>query len=598
MCSSDLSFSIEKTPGFDVKKTCVHQDPYFCGIAKVNKSAARIMKKAIGVTALIAVVGLIGLYVYGRPAYRHYKEARSMEQASRFFAKRDYRNASLSARQTLQINPRNIEACRIMAELAEISRSPHALDWRRRVAELAPTIENRMKVASSALRSQAAPYPLAKQVLEELEASANDRAAYHVICAELAMKTKNMEVAAGEFEKASRLEPTNELHQLNMAALRLQSRNADVATEARATLERLRASADVGAAALRWLVTDSLMKNEWAIADEYSKQLLADPQVTLDDRLQRLGILQQTKDPAFDASLATVRKDVSTNATPIYAVSSWMIAHGLADDAGQWLTNFPAKVRAEQPVPLAMVEWYMAKKDWEGLETFLQTTKWSDREFLRFAFLSRAASEQKQEMAAASRWRTAVREAGDRLGPLTFLLQMAGNPGQNQAREDLLWRIAQRFPRERWALGELDRIYVAAGNTLGLNKIYSTMASYDPKDFCVRNNLAATSMLLKLNLSTAHDMAKELYKQHPDEAIITSTYAYSLDLQGRTREGLAVLEKLKPASLESPPVALYYGVLLSSISETNKATKYLAIAQRGTLLPEEQELLASALKPL
>ena len=181
---------------------------------------------------------------------------------------------------------------------------------------------------------------------------------------------------------------------------------------------------------------------------------------------------------------------------------------------------------------------------------------------------------------------------------MTALLGMADRWGRDKAKEDLLWQIAQRFPRERWALRELGRFYLATGNTRGLNKVYSAMANYDAKDFVSRNNLAATSLLLKVNLPNAHELAKELHGAHPEEAIITSTYAYSLHLQGRTREGLAVLEKLKPESIELPQIALYYGVLLSAIGETNKAGKYLELAQHADVLPEEKALLAAAAKGL
>jgi len=168
--------------------------------------------------------------------------------------------------------------------------------------------------------------------------------------------------------------------------------------------------------------------------------------------------------------------------------------------------------------------------------------------------------------------------------------------GQEQAREDLLWRIAQRFPRDQWALRELERTYTLAGNTLGLNKVYSSMASYAPQNFVAQNNLAATSLLLKLNLPRTHELARELFTQHPEQAVIASTYAYSLYLQNRTREGLAVLQKLKPEDLENPSVALYYGILLTAVGEGNKASPYLRIAQDSSLLPEEKILLAEALK--
>ncbi len=554
------------------------------------------MNKSAIVIAVVVIGSLLGFQYFGRPAYKRHKETRSIEQAKSFMAKHDYRNASLSARQTLQVNRNNLEACRIMADLAEMSRDPSLLDWRRRVAELAPTTQNKILLASTALRAQGAPYLLTAQILEEIGDSAKDVAAYHTVAAELALKLHKVNEAAAEFEQASRLEPTNELHQLNLAVLRLSSTNASQASAAWAALEGLRSSTNIGALALRWLVTESLRKDDLATALQFSKQLMDHRHRVLDDRLQHLSILQKAKNPQFDAYLSTVRENASTNAADIRAVSAWMIGHGLVDDAMNWLSQRPAPVRAEQPVQLAFVEGYMAKKDWSGLEAFLGDQKWADLEFLRSAFLSRAAWEQKQDLAADSRWRTAVREAGDRLGPMTTLLGLADRWGRDKAKEDLLWQIAQRFPKERWALRELGRSYLAAGNTRGLNKIYSAMANYETKDFVARHNLAATSLLLKINLPNAHEIARELYAKHPEEAIITATYAYSLHLQGRTREGLAALEKLKAESIELPQVALYYGVLLSAIGETNKARKYLELAQHANVLPEEKALLAAAVK--
>ena len=58
------------------------------------------------------------------------------------------------------------------------------------------------------------------------------------------------------------------------------------------------------------------------------------------------------------------------------------------------------------------------------------------------------------------------------------------------------------------------------------------------------------------------------------------------------------LRGLKAQALETPQAALYYGLMLAASSETNKAAKYLGIAERGDLLPEEQALLAEAVKGL
>jgi tetratricopeptide (TPR) repeat protein len=553
------------------------------------------MKRVIFVVSAV-VIGLLGLWFYGRPAYKRHRETQAVEQAKSCLARGDYRGASLSARQALRLNPNDVEACRIVASLAERARSPYALDWRRRAVDLAPTVENKLMLASSALRVQAPPYPLAMQVLEDLKDSAQNVAAYHTVAAELALRLKQTAEAQAQFEQASRLEPTNELHQLNLAVLRLQSTNTVDSAAARAALERLRASTNVGPVALRWLVAESLERNDLAAAERFSRQLLADPRSVPDDRLQHLTILQQAKNPEFGPYLASLQRNALTNAIEMYGVSAWMISNDRAGDALAWLTNCPPKVRSEQPVPLALVDCYLATKDWESLETSLQGQKWGDLEFLRFAFLSRTAAELNQKLAADARWRTALREAADRLGPLTSMLSMATTWGRQQAKEDLLWQIAQRFPKERWALRELERSYLAAGNTRGLNKVYATMASYAPQNVAAQNNLAATSLLLRMNLAKAHQSAKELFSQQPQEAIVASTYAFSLHLQGRTKEGLAVLAKLKDEALETPSVALYYGLLLSETGDTNKAVKYLGIAQKSNLLPEEKALLTEALK--
>jgi len=553
------------------------------------------MKKAI-IAGALGVCALLALWFFARPAYRHYREVRTLKQANGFLAKGDYRSASLSARQALEVNPRNLPACRIMAELAERTHSPAVLDWRRLIVELAPTVQNKLLLASAALQAQSPPYPLAAQTLEEIKDSAKDVAAYHTVLAEMALRLKRPTEAIAEFEQASRLEPTNESPQLNVAVLELQFTNAAAASAARTTLERLRASTNVGLVALRWLVADSLVRDDLPTAAKLCSRLLANPRSLPDDRLLRLAVLQRSQSPEFNAYLSSLQKNALTNVAQVYGVSTWMLGHGLAGEALAWLTACPAKLRNEQPIPLALVDCYVSKKDWLGLEIYLQEQNWGDLEFLRFAFRSRATAELNQRFAAEASWRTAVRLAGDRLGPLTTLLSMATSRSLGHTREDLLWQIGQRFPAERWALRELERLYLTSGNTFGLYKLYSTMASYSSTNFAAQNNLAATSLLLKLNLPKAHELAKEVFGLHPRNAIVTSTYAYSLHLQGRTREGLALLQQLKPEALETPSVALYYGLLLSASGGTNHAGKYLDIAKKSNLLPEEKALVADAAK--
>jgi hypothetical protein len=382
-----------------------------------------------------------------------------------------------------------------------------------------------------------------------------------------------------------------------LATLRLGSTNAALAAEGRAVLESLRRSTNLGAVALRSLANDSLRHQDFAAATTWSDQLVANPRCTTEDRLQHLDLLLPGKGPEFMSYLESLKQGAVTNLAAVRGLSAWLILHDRAGEALRWLTNLPPAVRSQQPVPLATAETYFALKDWSALQGFLADKRWADLEFLRLALLSQASLQQKQ-IVAATLWRGAVRETGDRLGPQVILLGLADTWQRTEDKEDLLWHVYERHPGERWTLGELGRLYQAQGNTRGLNKLFGVQAELNPKDFEAKNNLAATSLLLKLNVTKAYELAKGLYNERPDHAIIASTYAFALHLRGNTREGLAVLQKLKPEALEDPSVTLYYGVLLSASGQPALARKYLDLVQPAKLLPEEKQLLENARRGL
>ena len=540
------------------------------------------MKRLILLSAVIVLVvaSMCGCF-YGRAAYRRYKEARGLQQARRFLTARDLADESVSLRQVLQLNPKNIEACLMIADLAELSHSPTAIDWRGRVAELAPSVSNRLKLGE----------------------------------------------AVAHFERAAGLEPRNELHQLNLAVLHLQSTNAATVAAARSALDQLTDNPKLAPLALRWLVAESLRQKDLTAAERLSSRLLADPRAQFDDFLLRLSVLQRstkltenandsdapslggatnltsiTSVPAvvpaatraFTECLCRLQARATTNAIEFYAMCEWMGGHGLAEDALNWFAALDSKTRNSQLARLALANLYLAKKDWAALEFCLDQQKWADLEFLRWALLARAAWGQSHVVVGEACWRNGVRAAGERIGSLTLLLSLAEEWGRDP--EELLRQIGRSFPGEQWALRELERRYMAAGNTRGLNLVYSSLAesksgSHDATD---RNNFATTSLLLKTGLQQAYEAACNLYHQNPADVIIASTYAYSMHLQDRTQEGLAVFERFEPQALETPSIALYYGVLLAAAGEKERAAHYLARAQGAALLPEEKAILQTA----
>ena len=533
---------------------------------------------------------LVTLCLYTWPRYQRAREARQLRQAWAFLSAGDFARASLNARAVLQHDSNNVEACSLLARLAELSRSAAAVDWRQRIAELSPTAGHKLELARAALHLQRPPYALAAQTLAELEVVASDVPAFHVLSAELDVRLNRPGSAAAHFEEAARLEPANQLHQLNIAALNLQSDDREAAARARLTLERLSTNAQLGVLALRSRIADDLRRTNVVRAELLSGQVLTNAGVRLEDRLQHLDVLQLSYNPQFTRHLQRLQSEASADSAQVYTICEWMRTHGLVASALSWLNSLEPTIRRKLPLPLAEAKLYVERQDWSGLEVLLRDQKWRELEFMRLALLARVAWGQEQELAGRVRWQSAGRAAAGNLSQLTALLNLAYQWGQNP--EDLLWQIGQAFSREQWALGELEQRYLATGNTRGLNGVYGVLAQRSgPTETTNRNNFASTSLLLKINLPRAHQTAREVYLHNPDDPVLCSTYAYSLHLQGRTQEGLAVFKRCSPKALRMPAVALYYATLLSANGAMDQAASCLALARTAQLLPEERRLL-------
>ncbi len=541
------------------------------------------------------VAALAAIVWFCRPFYRHFKERRSQAQAEAFLARGDYGSALLSARQTLELNPTNIPACRVMALLADRSHNPVALDLWRRIVLAEPTVENKLQFASAGLRYQGPPFPLTAQILDELAVTATNLAGYHVVAASLALSLRQLDEAESHFATAAKLDPTNQLYEMNLAVIRLGMTSQTKSVPARAVLENLRTDANLGLPALRALMVDRLAHRDAAAALAYSTQLLANARANLGDQLQQLGILQQLQSADFKPRLQAIQQQAVTNAASVTEISVWMQSHGLLVENIQWLTNLPSQLQSQPPVRLVLADGYVQSGDWRALRDFTAKGDWGEMDFLRLALVSRAWSQLGVPPMAESNWGSAVNQAGVRYGALTTLLSLTERWKLPREREELLRRIVEKYPQERWAQRALEPLYLAAGNTAALNQLYVKAFARFPADAALKNNLAFTCLLLKTNLALACRWAEEVYAGRTNDPMVASTYAFALHLQGRTKDGLAVLRKLDERALQQPDTALYYAVLLTATGATNEAAPFLKIARTKTQwLPEEKVLLSTA----
>ena len=558
------------------------------------------MRKII-ITVLVLAVLAVGGWL-ARPAYRAHKERRFAQQARLALEQNQFRIALLNAQQTLVLNSNNLAACAVMAELADLSRSAHALSWRRRLAELAPTAEHRLAFAACALRYERAPFPLATQTLEELTGSATNSVAYHVTVAQLALRLGRNDEAARHFESALRVEPTNQLHRLNLAVVRLQSQDAAVSAQAHAELEKLQTAAQASPLqrlmAGRALVVHHEGRRQFAEAEQFSSVVLRDPTSAFADRLEHLAVLHAGKNPQFDSFLAGVQREAATNALAAADLITRLTELGRATNALAWVQTRPAAFRLEPPVPIAVANAQATAGRWREMEETLRGQSWKEQEFVREALLAYAVRQQLETNVASVHWRDAVRLATPRPEQLATLAQMATGWRWTSEAEAVLWIAARQFPSERWPLDSLQNGYMQMRNTRGLFEVNELLLTRQPANAIVQNNWATLALLLQTNQTRAHQLAQQVYGPATNNPGFVSTYAYSLHVQGRTAEALALMEALPTKDLETPALASYYGVLLAAAGQGEKARLYLARAETLPILPEELLLVAGARKKL
>jgi tetratricopeptide (TPR) repeat protein len=547
------------------------------------------------ITSIAGVLLVVGCY-FGYRLYKSARQARLIAQARTYLAKPDERKAFLCLQRALRYNPKDADACRLMAELAERGRSPSALIWRNRVVELKPTsLDDRLALAQTAmlLRDLAS----ATNALEGVDAAGRKTAGYHNIAGTVAAAIGQPAHAEAHFLEVIRLEPQNAAPQLNLAIVRLLSTNATVLAEARISLRRISSNptnSSLRCQALRELAADALRHKQSDTALALTKQLLTETNSVFADRLMRLDALKECRSPEFDSTLAAFQREAASNPANISELAVWQMAKTSPAQTLTWLRALPQTAQTDQAVILATADCYSVLQDWRGLQAAVEHQNWGELEFFRHAFKARALRGQDLAGAAKGEWELAVKSAQNQRGSLIMLLRVAVQWRWQPEIEELLWAIVSRYPDERWAVPTLAQTLFLAGQTRPLMALFTQQVKRVPSDLDAKNNLAITALLLEAKEINAHELAREIYQKVPTNSSYASTYAFSLHLQKKDAEALKVMEQLKPKDLEKPSIAGYYGLILRATGNAEKARAYLGWASKARVLPEEQKLFDRA----
>ncbi|MBE0542914.1 MAG: hypothetical protein IH623_16325 [Verrucomicrobia bacterium] len=548
------------------------------------------------VYTLVALVLLTGGGYLGWRAYKSARQTRLVQQARDYLEQSEPRKALLSLQRALRHNNRDVEACRLMAQLAESGRSPAALIWRSKVVELDPgSLEDRLALVQTAMAFR--DLATATNALAGIDEAGRQSAAYHNIAGTVAATANQPLQAQAHFLEAAKLEPQNVVPQLNLAVVRLLGTNTQALAEARASLQTIAANptnSSVRCQALRELAVDAMRHQQLDTALTLSGRLLQETNAVFRDRLLRLEVLHVTRSPELASALTGFQHEASTNAGNISDLALWQIPKLGPSATLNWLHSLPPDLQTNLPVPLLVAECQAMIKDWKGLQATVDGQRWGDLEPTRYAYKSRSLREQFLTSAAKAEWELALKAANEQRTGLVMLLRLAAQWNWESEGEEILWLIVNRYPNEKWAVQALSQALIANGRTRPLLSLFSQELKRAPGDLAIKNNLAMTALLLEANELKPHDLAREVYEQSPTNASFASTYAFALHLQGKDADALKIMQSLTPKQLEDPSIAGYYGLILKATGEGERAKAYLNWAFKGPLLPEERKLFERA----
>ena len=545
------------------------------------------------VAVLVAAIGFGGYRGYG--VWRKHHLSR---QAQDFFARKDYQSAVLVARHLLQLDPKNIAACRIMAETAELAGKGEAISWREQVVALEPSITaDKIALAGTALRF--GHLDLAHTTLEAVDSAGRANVKYHQLAGALAIAEKKLSLAETEFAAALQLEPNNQQLALNVAAIRLTSSDPATREKARADLVRLAEQSSLRLDALRALTSDALANKSLGAAEKWAAQLRSEKGATFADLM--LYVEASKKSPRGETALNDAETNAARSPATAAALITWMNRHEMAKAGRDWALALPKEILSVQPVPLAVAEAYSFLQDWNGLHAWVDEKSWGDEEFFRLAVLSHALHHltpgDRASMESQTAWAAALKATRNRTDRLAAVAQLAEGWDYAEEAADAWWLIANGNENAKEALTALQRLYKAKQNSHGLLRVAKRALELNPADLVAANNCASLGLLLTGD-SSARRLATRLHAENPTNAALSSTYAFALFTEGKTSEALREMETLKEAQLRHPAIAAYYFVLLVENGKMERAHSFLSAANKAQLLPEEQQLLTAATRKL
>jgi hypothetical protein len=238
-----------------------------------------------------------------------------------------------------------------------------------------------------------------------------------------------------------------------------------------------------------------------------------------------------------------------------------------------------------------------AQKNWARLRRWTKGDDWGESEYLRLAYQAYARQQSRQDgTETEALWHDAERACEENPDREIRLARLASKWNLPAQAEQLWLRVAHNPLSRREALDSLFAIYRANNDLPNLYLTTMRLHETSPDEPLIAAEYARLSLLLDRNRDEGRRVAKEAFDQAPTEPPCAVAQALFLNLDGRTADGIAILQKLPPEKLHDPRLALYLAVLLLNEGKPEAAREFIDEANSGFVFPEEKELLEETLQ--
>jgi hypothetical protein len=418
-----------------------------------------------------------------------------------------------------------------------------------------------------------------------------------------AIRTGNRLMADVIFKQLETTGPKSETLQFAHAQLRLKLPPGPEKEAARQELMDLAQSDPrVAAQVHREFAADAMQNRDYPAAHRWLALVLADPAVTLSDRLQAANLDLVVDRKPFASVFPPLAELAAKNHDDVVSLVRWLIVQNRASEAGQWIGSLPAAMRALPDVKYAEADCLAQTKDWDRLLARVQAGAWGpvSPKALKLAEAAKTIDGTGSPALRRDTWDLVLNAASGDFVTSRAVERLAALWNWEDENTRSLWAMVRGFPDQTWAAQVLYNFYRRQKNVGGMRDVMEALHAADGAVPRYTNDWAIFTMLTDptRDWNPAKEATHRLYLGAPANPVYRTNYAFALAQTGKGAEALAIVAGLSPIDRDYPSRQPYLAFVYGVSNRPQDLSRAVTIGHGRVYLTEEEQLFSLAQQEL